>query len=182
MKTIGMKFSCYFLVITLLVLSIAGCGKPVPSYISNPSLAHLTRHQRDLLYRIEHSGIQVIRQGMRFTFVIPTDCFFTKDTYELKSHREKVIENLATFARDYMHYFSHPWVRITGYTDQVWLAPTRDALSLHYAEIIADYLREDGVEPDRVIVNGLGAKEAVAANGYSMGASFNRRVEVMIDD
>lgn len=177
-----MKLKSFFygVIIIFFMVVVAGCHR-VSAFDENPTVDNLSSEEKTLLAEIEHSGIQVIQQGMIFIFVIPTDCFFSKDTRELKRHRPKDIDRLALFLRYYMNHFRDPHVTITGYTDKVWISQARDRLSLHYAETIADFLRQDDVSPDRIFVSGAGAKDPIAANGYPMGASFNRRVVVVVD-
>lgn len=173
---------------TLLILSLGffisqltACHKVgVPAYIYNPTTQNLPYPQVARLHYIEKSGIQVIKQGMQFTFVIPIDCFFTRDKRQLKRHREKDMDVLAQFIREYMSYFQHPRVRVYGYSDKVWFAPARDKISLHYARSVAGFLVEDGIDPEYINVKGEGAKHPIASNGYPMGTAFNRRVEVMV--
>lgn len=159
--------------------SITACHR-VPAYVDNPTVENLSAQDQQLLRDIEGSGIQVIKQGMLFTFVIPTDCFFSKDTRALKEKRERDLDRLAQFLNHYGRYFAAPTITIAGYTDKTWISPARDLLSLHYAETIATYLREDGLNSNMISVDGLGAKRAIASNSYPMGASFNRRIEVTI--
>ncbi len=149
-------------------------------YIENPIVRNLPDTQRKLLAEIETSGIQVIKEGMVFTFVIPTDCFFVKETRALKSHREKDLDRLAQFIYRYTMYFARPNVIITGYSDDTWLYPARNRLSMHYAEVVASYFREDGIDPNILTVTGQGVKNPIASNHYPMGTSFNRRVVVTI--
>lgn len=172
----GLKLFCC----CALFAGLAACSKE-PAYVKNPVITNLPEHQRHLLADIETSGIQVIKQGMRFTFVIPTDCFFVKETRALKTHREKDLDRLAQFIHRYSNYFAKPQVRISGYTDKVWISPARDILSLHYAETIAEYLREDGVDANTILVRGEGAKHPIASNQYPMGTAFNRRVVITIN-
>ena len=181
MKMLKSHFKFVFsLLVSLLMLSgLFGCHA-FPAYVVNPTLENLTSTERQLLRDTEHTGIQVIKQGMVFTFVIPTDCFFMKDTRELKSHREKDLDRLAQFLDNYSSYFSNPHIYITGYTDKTWLSPARDLLSLHYAETIATYFREDGLDSKVVLVVGDGAKHPIASNRYPMGTAFNRRVVITI--
>lgn len=173
------RFFIYFSLSLLMSFGLLGCHA-LPAYVINPTLENLTSTERRLLRETEHTGIQVIKQGMVFTFVIPTDCFFMKDTRELKSHREKDLDRLAQFLDSYSSYFANPHIYITGYTDKTWLSPARDLLSLHYAETIATYLREDGLDSKIVLVVGDGAKHPIASNRYPMGTAFNRRVVVTI--
>lgn len=162
-----------------LVSGVTGCHRE-PTYVENPITRNLTDTQRRLLADIEASGIQVIKEGMLFTFVIPTDCFFVKETRQLKPHREKDLDHLAQFIYRYAMYFEHPRVTVTGYSDTTWLYPARKVLSRHYAEVVASYFREDGIDPNIMTVRGRGAKHPIASNQYPMGTAFNRRVVVTI--
>lgn len=150
-------------------------------YINNPERKNLSDYQQRLLNYIQASGIQVIQQGMKFTFIIPTDCFFVKSTGNLKSFRPKDLDVLGHFIHSYMQYFAVLHVTVTGYTDKVWLAPARDELSLHYAAIIAAYLEENGIDQQMMTVIGDSANHPIASNRYPMGTAFNRRVEVIVD-
>ena len=152
----------------------------IPAFDENPVLKNLPDRQRQLLADIEKSGIQVIRQGMVFTFAIPTDEYFERDSRELKSIHEQDLDHLAEFLHRYSVYLIHPRVMVAGYTDKVWLAPARDHLSMRYADAVATYLREDGLNPDMIYMRGFGAKNPVASNHYPLAASFNRRVVVTI--
>lgn len=180
MKAQWIKSFFYSVMIILFMVTIVGCHR-VSAFDENPIIDNLSSEEQTLLAEIKESDIQVIQQGMMFIFVIPTDCFFTKDTRELKRHRLTDIDRLALFLRYYMNRFRDPRVTITGHTDKVWISQARDRLSLHYAETIADFLRQDDVSADRIFVFGAGAKDPVAANGYPLGASFNRRVVVVVD-
>lgn len=165
-----------------MIFTLTACTQKekAEDYLNNPTMSNLPSSQRALLADIQNSGIQVVKQGMQFTFVIPTDCFFVKTTRELKTHREKDLDHLAQFINRYSYYFAKPTVKISGNTDKVWLAPARDKLSLRYAKTIAEYLREDGVNPAIILVRGEGAKLPVASNRYPMAASFNRRVVIVV--
>ena len=164
----------------VLLCGLSACDRE-PAYVENPIIKNLSENQRRLLGDIESSGIQVIKEGMLFTFVIPTDCFFVKQTRALKSHRSKDLDRLAQFIHGYSRYFARPRVTITGHTDKTWLYPARDELSMHYAEVVASYFREDGIDPDTMVVSGKGAKYPIASNHYPMGTAFNRRVVVTIN-
>lgn len=167
------------LVSTLLILGITACTR-YPNYIMNPTDRNLTPHQHRMLADIEHSGIQVIKQGMVYKFVIPTDCFFVKETRQLKSHRGRILDELSNFIRSYMSYFVVNHISVKGYTDKVWLMPQRQLLSLHYAQTIAEFFLEDGIDSSLITIKGEGAKHPIASNQYPMGTAFNRRVVVEV--
>ena len=171
-----------YLMLMIILLSLAACHYSHPHpYIENPTPRNLTPGQKTLLAEISASGIQVIKQGMRFTFEIPNDTFFEEPTRELERDREIDIDRLASFIRDYQRFFNNITVTVTGHTDVVFNAPQRDKISRHYAEIIAHYFREDGIPSDIIRVRGVGAKQQIGDDEYPMGSSFNRRVEVVIE-
>ncbi|MDP1574537.1 MAG: OmpA family protein [Coxiellaceae bacterium] len=159
--------------------ALTSCNKE-PDYIRTAKVSNLTSLQINEIYLLEKTGIQVFKQGLRFTFIIPVDCFFVKDTRELKAHRANDMDLLSNFIRSYLRYFDHPTVTITGYTDTVLLSPARDKLSLHYANTIASYLQVDGVPDETLVIRGKGASDPIASNAYPMGSSFNRRVVIEI--
>lgn len=179
----SLKWIIRSFIFSFILLGLVGCSSSssLPVYMRDPTVRNLSKTQQHLLREIERSGIQVIKQGMIFTFVIPTDCFFVKDTRELKAHREKDIDRLSEFLDNYSQYFVSSHIYITGHTDKTWLPRAGNLLSFHYAETIAQYMREDGLDSKIVLVVGEGARNPIASNGYPMGASFNRRVVVMID-
>lgn len=181
MKIQWMLRSLLIFLFSFSIIQLTGCHKTgVPAYIVNPITKNLPDAQIKRLHYIENSGIQVIKQGMRFTFVIPIDCFFTRDKRQLMRYREKDMDIFAQFIREYISYFRHPRIKVYGYSDKVWFAPARDKISLHYARTVAGYLIEDGIDPGLIKIKGEGAKHPIASNGYPMGTAFNRRVEVIV--
>lgn len=153
--------------------------KPKPSYVENPLLQNLPIQQQQLLQKIAASRIVVIKEGMLFTFVIPTDCFFNREHRELKESQKQYLLLLAQFINEYSSYFKTFQVSVTGYTDKVWLYPARQKLSKLYAEDIAAALREGNVTVP-MTVRGAGAKDPIASNRYPNGTVYNRRVVVKL--
>ena len=166
--------------ILLCATSIVLADDEVNRYIKDPNIANLTAEQQALLGNIEHSGIQIIKQGMIFAFIIPTDCFFEKDTRALKRGRQRVLFELAHFLRSYSEYFAHSKIMVSGFTDKVWFYPKRKQLSIHYAKTIASQLKFAGLSSRGMKVRGYGAKMPIASNDYPDGTVFNRRVVVVI--
>lgn len=163
--------------LTLLAAGISSCYR-YPSYTNDPNVQNLTPGQINQIYAIEKSGIQVIKQGMQLTFIIPVDAYFVKTTGDIKTYRETDLDRLANFIRSYNQYFAHMNITVSGYTDTVLLKPARNKQARHYANAIADYLKEAGVPDDRMKVQSFGAEHPIGSNAYPMGASFNRRVVV----
>lgn len=169
----------FFLLILLLGATIACHQNPALNYNDNPVTQNLSWQQQWLLKKIAGKHITVIKEGMLYTFIIPTDEFFDRQSQELKPRRENSLIFLARFINDYNLYFKKLSVSVIGYTDNVWVYSNGKKLSLHYANSVADALREFGVDVP-LKVRGLSSQDPVASNQYPSGAIHNRRVVIKI--
>lgn len=158
-----------------------GCTQKPPRYDVNPLMANLSASQKQQLKVVVASGMQVIKRGMLFRFIIPTDTFFDRDTRFVKSDKEPALFALANFLRTYKNYFTKPRIFVAGFSDKVWLYPKRKKLSLHYAKQVAKFLVVANVPLKVKDIRGYGAKHPIASNEYPKGTAYNRRVEVLIE-
>jgi hypothetical protein len=77
-------------------------------------------------------------------------------------------------------------VTINGYTDNIppqrlkALYATNEILSEARAKIVADYLMTQGVQANKITVNGMGDVDPVAPNESEEGRSKNRRIEFIL--
>jgi len=69
-------------------------------------------------------------------------------------------------------------IRITGYTDNVGPKEYNMKLSLRRAEAAQRYLIGHGVDPQRIVIVGMGEADPVATNGTPAGRAQNRRAEI----
>jgi len=69
-------------------------------------------------------------------------------------------------------------IRITGYTDNVGPKEYNMKLSLRRAEAAQKYLIDHGIDPQRIIIVGMGEADPVASNGTPAGRAQNRRAEI----
>ncbi|MDY7227218.1 OmpA family protein [Hyalangium rubrum] len=72
-------------------------------------------------------------------------------------------------------------IRIEGHTDSRGEGPYNEALSMRRAEAVQRVLISRGVQPQQMMVLGMGETEPVAPNETVAGRSANRRVELHID-
>ena len=59
---------------------------------------------------------------------------------------------------------------------------SKDRLSLARASNVRDYLRNLGVDPNRMIVNVRSEREPIASNDTAGGRAQNRRVEILLSE
>ncbi|MDT8335717.1 MAG: OmpA family protein, partial [Desulfurivibrionaceae bacterium] len=69
-------------------------------------------------------------------------------------------------------------VELRGHTDSAGQSEYNNKLSRNRAQAVADYLAGQGIDPDRLIVKGLGSEQPIATNDTSEGRKLNRRVEI----
>lgn len=106
------------------------------------------------------------------------DLLFETNSHRLKQEHFAPLDNLSGFLK------AHPTleVRITGHTDNTGVERHNVSLSTRRAEAVAEYLREQGVNFDKVSFEGMGSSQPIADNKTIQGRSKNRRVEILIKD
>ncbi|MDX2170094.1 MAG: OmpA family protein [Deltaproteobacteria bacterium] len=71
-------------------------------------------------------------------------------------------------------------VRVEGHTDNVGSAEYNLKLSVRRAEAVYRYLVNQGIDPERLRVEGFGLTRPVASNDTESGRAQNRRVELQV--
>ncbi|HMM34089.1 MAG TPA: OmpA family protein [Thermoanaerobaculia bacterium] len=71
-------------------------------------------------------------------------------------------------------------VRVEGHTDSSGTAAVNRKLSQERARLVAELLREQGIEGGRLAFEGYGSDRPVAPNTTAAGRALNRRVEVVL--
>ncbi len=100
--------------------------------------------------------------------------YFDESGTQMRTSAIRVLEQVAAFAdacRDTL-------VSITGHTDSSGDESVNRALSLARARVVADWLRERGIDGDRLAVTGAGSSQPVADNATRFGRGLNRRIDV----
>lgn len=103
---------------------------------------------------------------------------FSANRAELKSGAIKNLDKLARFMRKN----SRRNVKIEGYAYNTGSGEYNDTLSRRRAEAVREVLLDDGINPERVRVRGLGSRYPVATENTSAGRQANRRVEIVVSD
>jgi hypothetical protein len=70
---------------------------------------------------------------------------------------------------------------INGHSDATGEGPYNEDLSLRRANVVRDYLVQNGADPSRVEAVGRGASKPVSSNETQLGRAANRRVEIEVD-
>lgn len=106
------------------------------------------------------------------------DILFATGRAELTPGAFERIDRLAQF----MQRYPARTVRIEGHTDSTGNADFNLRLSEARAQAVRDALVARGVNPSRVVSQGMGEAQPVASNSTDAGRQQNRRVDIVISD
>ncbi len=106
------------------------------------------------------------------------EVLFATNSATLKSEHFSDLDSVINFM------IAHPSlvIKISGHTDNIGNEPHNKTLSFKRAEVVAEYLIDNGVTVDRVTFDGLGSSRPVQPNTTEAGRRKNRRVELLIHD
>ncbi|MCW2235735.1 OmpA family protein [Azospirillum canadense] len=130
--------------------------------------AELEQQLRDLQAQRTERGI-VMSLG---------DVLFATGSANLTAGAQTRIDRLAQFLQQY----PDRTLQIEGYTDSTGSSSTNLRLSEARAMAVRDALTARGVNPGRIVAQGMGEAQPVASNSTDAGRQQNRRVEVVISD
>lgn len=118
------------------------------------------------------------QQTERGTVVTFGDVLFDTGRAELKGGSQRNIDQLA----DYLRANPERKVRVEGFTDSTGGDSFNQQLSERRAAAVANALRRNGVDAQRIISAGYGKEYPVASNADAQSRQLNRRVEVIISN
>jgi len=110
--------------------------------------------------------------------VLGAEVLFETNKSTLRSEHFETLNSIV----DYL--VSHPErsVKISGHTDNTGSEGHNLALSKRRANVVAEYLVNNGVDINRVETFGLGSAKPIVVNTTDEGRKKNRRVELLIHD
>lgn len=110
------------------------------------------------------------------SLIVLSDFLFEINSYKLNQNHYAELDSLGKFLQ------SHPTliVEISGHTDNTGSERHNVALSARRAEVVAEYLVDEGAWFDKIYFEGFGSSNPIADNATPEGRSKNRRVEILI--
>jgi len=149
----------------------AGCGA-----IGAGVGAYMDVQEAELREQLAGSGVQVQRNGDRLDLVMPGNITFNTNEYNIRPGFYAVLDSVATVL--YKYEDTKLWVN--GHTDSTGGLDYNYNLSNRRADSVGNYLAAQGIEQNRILVQGMGPDYPIASNNDSAGRSMNRRVELQI--
>jgi outer membrane protein OmpA-like peptidoglycan-associated protein len=138
--------------------------------------AYMDAQEADLRKQLQGTGVSVTRQGDNLILNMPGNVTFDTDSIVLKQHFDEVLNSVAIVLKKY----NKTYVDILGHTDGIGSEAYNMRLSYNRANVVADYLQAQGVNRERMVVNGLGEGFPIATNDTEEGRALNRRVEIAL--
>ncbi len=105
-----------------------------------------------------------------------SEVLFEVNSYRLKQELIPTLDSLANFLRKELKSD----VNVSGHTDNSGKEDYNLTLSSQRAELVAEFLLDRGVDPERVNFMGMGSSQPMLPNDTPEGRRKNRRVEILI--
>lgn len=154
------------------ILKTAGVGAVAGGAVGN----YMDRQEAKLRAQLEGSGVRVVREGDNITLVMPGNITFDSARVDIKPNFLPVLDSVALVVKE----FDKTILDIAGHTDSDGSDSSNLTLSQGRAASVQNYLRGQGVKPERMATVGYGETRPVADNASPEGKALNRRVELTL--
>lgn len=114
--------------------------------------------------------------AMRFATIASQTIHFPQTNTSVRDSAIPVLDRLIEFAYD----CQDATIAIIGHTDSTGQESWNKQVSLARAQAAADYVIENGIEPDRLVLEGAGSQYPIGDNGTVGGRERNRRIEFQL--
>ena len=125
---------------------------------------------------LESTGVRVQQKDNQIILIMPGNVTFGTNKYTIEPQFEPILASVAKVIKEY----DRTKVQVIGYTDSTGSILANNALSLRRANAVSNFLRLNGVDINRIIVDGLGSQNPIAPNKTAAGREKNRRVEITL--
>lgn len=135
---------------------------------------YMDRQAEELQEELQNANVERVGEGIKITF--DSGILFDFDSAELRSASQNNIQNLAEVLADY----EDTQILFGGHTDSEGAEEYNQDLSERRAKSVALYTAQQGINGERMIIQGYGEGDPVADNSTEVGRQQNRRVEIAI--
>jgi len=138
--------------------------------------AYMDVQAAKLRKELQSTGVKVQQVDNQILLIMPGNVTFGTNQATIEPQFEPVLAAVAKVIKEY----DKTKVQIIGYTDSTGTVATNNTLSLRRANAVSNFLRLNGVDINRIIVDGLGPQNPIASNKTTKGREQNRRVEITL--
>jgi outer membrane protein OmpA-like peptidoglycan-associated protein len=151
-------------------LILAGVGALAGGAVGH----YMDRQEAELRAELQGSGVSVTRIGDNITLNMPGNVTFATASSDLSPEFFDVLSSVTKVLEEY----EKTVVEVAGHTDSTGSDSYNQGLSERRAGSVAQYLRSQGVDGQRLMTVGMGEGHPIADNGTDSGRQANRRVEI----
>ncbi len=137
---------------------------------------YMDRQENAMRQELAGSGVDVRRDGNDILLNMPNSITFGFDSSSVRPEFNGTLSDIAHILNQY----PQTNVEVLGHTDNVGNDSYNKTLSEKRAQAVTSMLISNGVDSNRLYVNGRGESEPIASNNTESGRAQNRRVEVKI--
>ncbi len=158
-----------------LVLCAAGCAAHREPSVATARPAGL---QTDLTQASLRRTLTTIksRESERGIVLTIPGVLFDADAADMNVSAQHDLAAIASYLKE--HPAQH--VVIEGHTDSIGTEAHNHDLSLRRSTVVETFFLQNGVDPERLDVRGLGEDHPVASNATALGRQENRRVDIVM--
>lgn len=150
-------------------------AKGAQAVVANADTYRLQARNAELEQQLRELQAERTERGLVMTL---GDVLFATGRADLTPSAMTRLDRLAQF----MQRYPDRTVRVEGYTDSTGSADSNLRLSEMRAQAVRAALVARGIDPARVVTQGLGEAQPVASNATESGRQQNRRVDIVISD
>lgn len=110
--------------------------------------------------------------------IMPSATLFERRSSDLSPEGKQMLEQSTQQAKE--KFKRALMIEVVGHTDDVGTAQYNRELSQARAQAVAQYLKQMGVNPQKILVTGAGKSTPIATNATEEGRQENRRVEILM--
>ena len=137
----------------------------------------MDRQQAELAAELRGTGVSVTRlPNNQILLNMPSNVTFPTDGSDINASFYPVLRSVAIVLRKY----NQTLVDVRGHTDSDGADDYNLALSQRRANSVANFLVNEGILGQRLVVTGFGESQPIDTNATAAGKAHNRRVEIQI--
>ena len=137
---------------------------------------YMDRQEAQLRQKMQGTGVSVSRVGDQIVLNMPGSITFASDSTQLTPQINNALSGVSQVLKEY----GDTNINVIGYTDSTGAEAYNQRLSQQRAQSVGNFLAQDGVDYNRLNIQGGGEQNPVASNATESGRAQNRRVEITL--
>ena len=129
---------------------------------------------KELRTELRGTGILIREVAGQIDLIVTNKIAFGSNQMNFQNTFQDSMTSIAKLLKKY----DQTMIQIIGYTDEKNSVLENKETSLQRAEVVANFLKEHGIEAGRIMTDGAGGENPVATNLTPAGRDQNRRIEM----